>query len=141
MLHCGDFANRLLRVERMNYVACGGGDVLSRAASANDESHGRIGQFRMRPIGHRLRLTIERHVLAIGYHADNFARHVLVFHVNRHPLSDWVFARQVLTGKGFVDDDDVALIGSLLRSEETTLPKRNLYCGEIVRVSYAHSGY
>ena len=94
----------------------------------------------MRPIGHRLRLTIECHVLAVGHDADNFARHVLVFHVNRHALANWVFAGQVLTRKCFVDDDDVALIGSLLRSEKTTLPKRNLHCREIVRVSYAHSG-
>src|SRR5436189_38332 len=84
------------------------------SARANDESHGRVGQFRMRPIGHRLRLTIECHVLAVGHDADNFARHVLVFHVNRHALANWLFAGQVLTRKCFVDDDDVALIGSLL---------------------------
>ena len=135
-----DFANRLLRVERMNYIPRGAGDVLGRAASANDKSHRRIGQFRMRPIGHRLRLTIERHVLAIGHDADNFARHVLVFHVNRHPFADWVFAGQILTRESFVDDYHVALIGSLLRSEETTLHKRNLHCSEIVRIGYAHSG-
>src|SRR2546426_10445554 len=74
----------------MNYVPSGAGDVLGRTASANDESHGRVGQFRMRPIGHRLRLTIECHVLAVGHDADNFARHVLVFHVNRHALANWV---------------------------------------------------
>ena len=124
----------------MNYIPRGAGDVLGRAASANDKSHRRIGQFRMWPIGHRLRLTIERHVLAIGHDADNFARHVLVFHVNRHPFADWVFAGQILTRKGFVDDYHVALIGSLLRSEETTLHKRNLHCSEIVRIGYAHSG-
>src|SRR5947209_20262581 len=110
----------------MNYIPRGAGDVLGRAASANDKSHRRIGQFRMWPIGHRLRLAIERHVLAIGHDADNFARHVFVFHVNRHAFADWVFAGVVLTRKSFVYVYHVALISSLLRIEYMIIPKRDL---------------
>src|SRR5947209_4577308 len=124
----------------MNHVASSSGHVFRRTASTNDESHIGIRQLRMRPIGHRFRLPVKRHVLAVGNDTDNFVWHVLIFHVDGHSFADWVFAGQILARKCFIDDHDVTLISGLLRSEQATLLERDLHRIKIVRIGYTNAG-
>ena len=93
MFHRVDVANRLLWIECMNDVASGRGDVRRLTTRVNNESHERITQLRMRPVRHRLRLAIKRHILAVSYHPNDFAGQVFVFHINRHAFTQGVFVR------------------------------------------------
>ena len=85
----------------------------------------------MRPVSHSLRFAIERHVLAVSHHADDFTRDVFVFHVDRHALTDRIFAGQNLPGESFVDYHDVSLLGRL-HSVKRDPSERNLHRTEIV---------